>query len=297
MDTIEGMRVYAAVARTASFTVAADELGLSRALTSKYVAQLEERLGVRLLNRTTRSVEMTSAGRAYLDRALRLLEDLDDLEAAVRDRRAEPRGHLRVATPVTFAELFLPSVLAEFTTTYPKLHVTLSLSDRHVDLVGEGFDAAIRIGELAESSLVARRLASSTLTLCAAPGYLAEHEAPTHPTDIAAHRCVLDDNLRSRDHWPFSIDGRIRMIPVAGSIRVNSASIVRALLLAGQGIGLCPSFLVSGDVRDGRLIALLSDFQTPGVGIHAVYPHSRHLASGVRTFVDFLAAKLPARCP
>ncbi len=290
------MRVYAAVARTGSFTAAADELGLSRALTSKYVAQLEERLGVRLLNRTTRSVEMTSTGRAYLDRSLRLLEDFDALEAAVRDQHAEPRGHLRVATPVTFAELFLPSMLAEFTATYPKLHVTLSLSDRHVDLVREGFDAAIRIGELPESSLVARRLASSTLTLCVAPGYLAERGAPAHPADIALHRCVLDDNLRSRDHWPFIIDGRVQTIQVAGPIRVNSASIVRALLLAGQGIGLCPSFLVSGDVRSGRLVALLPEFQTPPIGIHAVYPHSRHLASGVRAFVNFLAAKLPALC-
>lgn len=288
MDTIESIRSYAAVAQAGSFTAAADSLGLSRALTSKYVAQLEKRLGVRLLNRTTRSVEMTSAGRAYLERALRLLEDFDSLEAAVRDQRAEPGGQLRVAAPVTFAELFLPTILADFSRRYPKLQVSLSLSDRHVDLVSEGFDVAIRIGELKESSLVARRLASSTVLLCASPGYLAVHDAPAHPADLVGHHCVLDDNFREADRWPFMIDGKPQTLSVDGPIRVNSASIVRALLLAGQGIGMCPSFLVADDVRAGRLQLLLPEFQTAGIGIHAVYPHSRHLASSVRAFVDFL---------
>lgn len=288
------MRSYAAVARSGSFTAAAESLGLSRALTSKYVAQLEARLGVRLLNRTTRSVEMTSAGRAYLERALLLLEDFDALEAAVRDQRAEPGGQLRVAAPVTFAELCLPTMLVEFTARYPKLKVSLSLSDRHVDLVSEGFDVAIRIGELAESSLVARRLATSKVLLCASPDYLADHEAPVHPGELVEHRCVLDDNFPGGNRWRFMVDGKLQTFAVDGPIRINSASIVRALLLAGQGIGMCPSFLIAEDVRAGRLRVLLPEFQTDGVGIHAVYPHSRHLATSVRAFVDFTAEALAA---
>ena len=288
------MRSYAAVARSGSFTAAAESLGLSRALMSKYVAQLETRLGVRLLNRTTRSVEMTSAGRAYLERAQRLLEDFDALEAAVRDQRVEPGGLLRIAAPVTFAELFLPTMLAEFTERYPKLKVSLSLSDRHVDLVSEGFDVAIRIGELAESSLVARRLATSTVLLCASPVYLANHDAPAHPADLTMHRCVLDDNFPDGNRWTFKIDAKLQSITVDGPIRVNSASIVRTLLLEGQGIGMCPSFLVADDVRAGRLRTLLPLCQTDGIGIHAVYPYSRHLATSVRAFVDFAAEALSA---
>lgn len=293
MDIIEGMRTFVAVAQTGSFTGAAERLGISRALTSKYIGQLEQRFGLRLFNRTTRSVDMTDAGRAYMERCVRLLEDFDDLEAAVRDRQARPRGRIRISAPVAFGELFLPPLLSEFTGQYPEISVSLSLSDRYVNLVAEGFDIAVRIGELDDSGLIARRLTVARLLVCATPGYINRRGAPKHPADLSAHSCIVDDNLRSSRRWPFEINRKSDMIAVEGPIRVNSARAVRDFVLADKGIGLCPSFLVAEDIRSGRLKHLLKQFRTPEFGIHAVYPHRRHLASNVRALINFMAERFP----
>lgn len=296
MDLIEGMRTFQAVAQTGSFTDAAERLGISRALTSKYVAQLEDRLGLRLLHRTTRSVSLTDFGRAYLDRCARLLDEFDELEATVRQGRAAPRGSIRMSAPSTFGELFLPKILSEFNDSYPEISIALSLTDRYVNLVHEGFDIAIRIGALADSSLIARKLTQTRLIACATLDYLSRNGFPAVPSDLTKHQCVLDDNLRDGERWSFVAGGVSETVAVGGPLRVNSANSVREWVLQGKGIGFCPSFLVAADIRAERLREVLPNYQTPDFGIYAVYPHSRHLAANVRLLIDDLIEKLPLVC-
>lgn len=297
MDVIQGMRTFAAVAQSGSFSAGAKRLGLSRALASKYVGQLEDRLGLRLLNRSTRSVALTACGRAYLERCLRLLADFDDIESEARNARRTPRGPLRISAPTAFGELFLTRILAGFTARYPETAVSLSLSDRYVNLVEEGFDVAVRIGALKDSSLIARQLTSMGLLVCAAPAHVRRHGAPAHPFELKTHPCVLDENLRDGDRWPFVIEGVRHPVAVSGRLRVNSARAVRDLLLAGEGIGLCPSFLVEEDIRSGRLLRLLTGFQPPEYGVYALFPHSRRMAVSVRALIDFLVENFEASQP
>jgi DNA-binding transcriptional LysR family regulator len=295
MDVIDCMRTFVAVADTGSFTRAADKLNLSRALTSKYVMQLEERLSVQLLNRTTRSVSLTDSGRAYLEPCRRLLEEFDDLETMTLDRNALPRGHIRLTAPLTIGETYLPDMIADFTALYPDVSLDLVLSDRFVNLVDEGFDLAIRSGELEDSSLVARRMASMSLIACAAPDYLATHGEPARPEDLLNHTCVIDMNHRSGARWPFIVNGRQVRIEVQGPISVNSAIAVRALVIKGRGIGLCPSFVVNEDIKAGRLVRLLPGFERESFGVFALYPQSRHLAPKIRLLIDFLAQQFKVR--
>ncbi len=286
--TPQQIRAFVAVARARSFTKAAERLGLSRALTSKHVGQLEDSLGTRLLNRTTRSVDVTPAGLAYLDRAERLLDEFDALEADMRGQGGAPHGTIRVSAPVLFGERILPAVLDDYRARYPGMRVTLSLSDRYVNLVAEGFDMGIRIGALDASSLIARRLGEMRMVCCAAPDYLAAHPAPDRPDDLADHACLLDDNLPDATLWPFEA-GAVR---VDGPLRADSAGMTRALAVAGHGVGLIPSFVVRGDIAAGRLVPLLEGYPLPGHAIHAIWPHARHLAPGLRAFIDRLAAYL-----
>lgn len=293
MDVIDGMRAFAAVAQSGSFTVASKRLGFSRALVSKYVGQLEARLSTRLLNRTTRSVTLTEAGQSYLARVTELLEDFDALEAQARHGQSVVSGHLKVSAPETYAKMFFPEMLESFLARYPGVSVDLSVSDRFVNLVEEGVDVAVRIGALEESSLVARRIGSMYPMICASPEYLARFGTPVHPTELENHRCLLDGNMRGGDRWPFEIDGKLVRMPVHGRLRISSADIMREMVLRGAGIGFCLSFLVEHDLKEGRLIRLFGDCETDGVGIHAVYPHRRHLPAKVRAFVDHLAESTP----
>ena len=285
-DPLLAYRAFVAVARSGSFTAAADRLGTSRALVSKHVAQLEDHLGARLLNRTTRSVDIAPAGRACLDRAARLIDDHDALEADMRGRGGEPTGTIRIAAPANFADIVLPDLLPAFAARYPGIEVSIALGDRYVNLVAEGFDMAIRIGALDDSSLIARRLCMTSLTCCAAPAYLASAGTPDDPANLADHRCLLDDNMRETTLWPFDPPVRVR-----GPITVNSAGLIRTLVLGGEGVALVPSFLVTADIASGRLVRLLSDHPLPAFGIHAVYPPGRHLSPGIRAFIDMLAAR------
>jgi DNA-binding transcriptional LysR family regulator len=297
MDVLTGMRTYAAVVAAGSFTAAADRLGISRALASKYVAQLEEHLGVRLLNRTTRTLSVTEAGRAYYQRCRQVLDDIDELEAAVGDQQAVPRGRLRVAAPITFGERYLARAVADFLAEQPDVSVELVLADRFVNIVDEGFDLAVRIGDLADSGLVARRVAPVRIVACASPDYLARAGTPAHPDELVSHDCIVDSNFRAGDNWSFQDRGRRFSVRVKGRFLVNSALAVREMLLAGQGIGLCPTYAVGDDIADGKLKIILADHEAHDYGIYAVYPHNRHLASKVRVFVEFLVRRfgpLPA---
>jgi len=294
MDTVIGMRTFVAVVDTGSFTVAAERLGISKALTSKYVGQLEEHLGVRLLNRTTRKLSVTEVGQAYYQRCRQLLDDLDELESAVRQQQASPQGELRVAAPVLFGESYLTRAVADYLKSQPGVSVELVLADRFVNLVEEGFDLAVRIGKLADSSLIARKLAQLQVVLCAAPEYLAKAGVPRRLEDIEVHNCVIDTNIDEPDYWHFSRRGESQRIKVSGRFRVNSAQSVREMVLAGMGIGLCPRYVVADDLEQGRVQHLLPSYKTTEYGIYAVYPHNRHLAAKVRTFVDFLVERFEA---
>ncbi len=289
MDTIQGMRTFVAIVDGGSFRVGAERLEMSTALASKYVSQLESRLGQRLLNRTTRSLSLTESGAVYLERCRQLVEDFDQLEAALSNQQQSPTGRLVVSAPLTFGEQHIAAAVSLFLARYPDVSVDLRLADRFVNLVDEGIDVAIRIAELRDSSLFARRLVPVEIVVCASPDYLEQHAAPEHPNDLQDHACVIDTNFRGGDLWPFKDNGEGLTIKVRGRIKVNSATATRELLLRGNGIGMIPGYAVAADLQAGRLVRLLDDFDAANLSLHAVYPHNRHLAAKVRAFIDFLA--------
>jgi len=291
MDVIVGMRTFVAVVDANSFTAAAERLDMSTALVSKYIGQLEERLGSRLLNRTTRSLALTEIGKSYFERCSQVLEDFDELEAVVRNTSTVASGKLIVTAPLTFGEMYLASAMVDFLAQQPAITVDLRLTDRFINLVDEGVDIAIRIGELEDSTLIARRLAPTRLVLCAAPSYLEKHGIPDRPEDLTAHACILDTNFRNGAQWPFIIDGKRATTKVSGRIAVNSAAAVRMMLLKGSGIGLVPGYAVGEDIKQGRLATVLGRYETSSLGIYAVYAHNRYLATKVRTFIDFMVAR------
>lgn len=283
------MRVFRRVVERGSFSGAARELGMSNASASKAVAALEDRLGVRLLNRTTRRLSLTEVGRAYFDRAARILDDVDEAELAVNALGTAPRGTIRLSAPMSFGVMHLAPAIAGFLRRYPELGVDLSLNDRVVDVVEEGFDLAIRVSELADTSLIARRLAPARIAICATPGYLSEHGTPRTPADLNGHNCLIYAYAPDADVWRFTdAAGAAETIRVTGTVRVNNGEVIRRLLLDGIGIGRLPTFIVGEDLRAGRLRPVLADQVAQGSAVHAIYPHARHLSPKVRAFVDYL---------
>jgi len=290
MDTITGMRTFCAVANEASFVKAAKQLNISPALTSKYVGQLEARLGMQLLNRTTRSLSLTENGRAYLKRAARLVAEFDELESTVQECQNSPRGEIVVTAPKTFGETELTKAAAQFLKQYADISVDLRLTDRFVDLVDEGFDLAIRVGSLKDSSLKARKLAPAKILLCASPAYLAQFGMPKHPSDLENHSCIDDTNFEGGHWWPFIVDGEKITIKAKGRFRANSANATRSMALDDLGIVMCPDHVVEEDIKAGRLVLVLQEFNAFDLGIYALYPNNQHMPSKVRVFIDFLVA-------
>ena len=293
MDRFASLRAFVAVVNAGSFARAAERLGLSRAMVSKHVQLLEDRLGARLLQRTTRRLSLTEAGRGFHGRAERLLADLDEAEAAVASESTAPRGTLRISAPVSFGAGWVAPALARFLAAHEGLAADLVLNDRVVDLVEEGFDLAIRIGRLPDSSLIARRLAPCRVTLVAAPAYLAARERPRAPADLAGHNCLGYAYQSTGDTWRFvpSGGGAAVAVRVRGSLDANNGEALAAAAREGIGIALLPTFLVGEDIRRGRLTCLLDGWEPETLGVHAIYPQSRHLSAKVRGFVDFLAAR------
>ncbi|MHB8455826.1 MAG: LysR family transcriptional regulator [Acidiferrobacterales bacterium] len=293
MDTLGSMRVFSMVTDLGSFTAAAERLGMAPSAVTKHVAALEARLGVLLLNRTTRRLSLTEAGTAYLDRCNALLADLDGLEASVGELVQKPIGTLRLTAPVPFGISHLGPIIAAYRERYPDVNLELVLNDRMIDLVEEGFDLAIRIARLPDSSLVARQLAVTRMVLCAAPRYLQRRGAPRKPEDLVQHDCLSYTYWGTGDEWRFTQkSGQIRAIRIKPVIRVNNGDVARTLALAGQGIMLQPDFLVGNDIETGRLVRLLPGFHAGELGIFAVYPHRKYLSVKVRSFVDFIAQAL-----
>lgn len=291
MDTLEGMRTFVAIVAQGSFTAGAERLGITKGLASKYLGQLEARLGVRLLHRSTRRLHPTDAGMAYYERCRQILDDIDELEAAIGEGRDLPRGRLTIAAPQTFGERFVSDAAADFLARHPEVDIDLYFSDRYINLVEEGIDVAVRIGQLEDSSLVSRRLGEVQLIACAAPAYLARHGTPRTPADLAAHQCVRDRNFRRGARWPFATDDGFEDVEIGGRLILNGIMASHRATLAGAGIGLLASYMVADDLAAGRLVRVLASHPSVALPISAVYPHRRHLAAKVKAFVDFLAAR------
>ncbi|MGI9388287.1 MAG: LysR family transcriptional regulator [Methyloligellaceae bacterium] len=289
MDVIEGMRTFAAVAEARSFTAGAESLKVSKALASKYVGQLEERLGIKLLHRNTRNVSLTVVGVTYLDGCRRLLDEFDALETAMRNRQAMLPNRICLLAPTAFRGRLLAPHISNFLANYPDTSVDISFADRATDMLDDGFDLALRIGENADPRLVAYELGSVHIVACASPGYVKAHGRPQQPSEMANHRCILDNTNTPGNHWTFHCDGQAITVPAKGRIRVNCAETTRAFLLAGHGIGLCPEILIREDIRSGRLETLFPDDVTNDRPVYAVYARSRQPAPGINVLIDFLA--------
>lgn len=289
LDSLSGMAVFAKVVEARSFTAAAAELGMSKSAVSKQISRLEDRLGARLLNRTTRRLSLTETGAAFYDRCARVVAEAQEAELAVTNLQSEPRGTLRVNAPMTFGHLHIAPAIPDFLARYPEVRVDMTMNDRFVDLIDEGFDVAIRIARLTDSSLIARRLAPDRRVLCGAPAYFAKHGEPRTPDDLAAHNCLSYAYVSDTDQWQF-IDGEgTRSVSVRGNLRANNGDAIRQALLAGLGVAVLPAFIVGPDIQAGRLKEVLRDHLPNRASVYAVYPHSRHLSAKVRVFVDFLA--------
>ena len=277
------------VVATGSLSAAGRELGLSPAIVSRRLAALEARLGVRLINRTTRSLHLTDEGATYYDTCARLLSEIEEADSAVSAGRVEPQGALRVALPASFGHLHVAPLVPEFARRYPKVQLALSLSDRSVNLVDEGFDLAIRIADLADSSLAARRLAPNRRVVCASPEYLKRHGTPRTPQDLAAHNCLTTNEYVM--NWEYrGPDGTPGSVRVSGRYACDNWEVLREWALAGLGIALKSTWDVRRQLESGSLVSLCPGYTfNSDVAIYAVYPHRRFLPAKTRAFIEFLA--------
>jgi DNA-binding transcriptional LysR family regulator len=292
MDLVDGMRVFVAAAEVGSISGAASRLGMSSKLASKYIAELEARLGTQLMQRTTRRLGLTAAGEQLVHRAADWLDQLEDMTGDLQEARKGLSGTLRVSAPVTFGELLVQPLLRAFRSQNPNLVIDLRLSDRFVDLAAEGIDLAIRIGQLDNSALIARRLGSTGLLIVAAPDYLGRHGRPEDMDSLSGHSCIRDTNLRGDGAWPLSDAQGTKRVTVSGPFLVNSARMARDLAVAGEGIALCPDYIVEEDLGLGRLEHVLPRIRGPVLDIHAVFLGQRRLARRTRAFLDFVAIHL-----
>lgn len=290
MDSLSDIAVFVQVVESGSFTAAADRLSLSKPVVSKYVTRLEERLGARLLHRTTRRIALTEIGRGFYERSQKVLREIEEAEAEVSRLQGEPRGTLRINAPMSFGVLHLAPAIPELLAKYPELTIDMQFDDRKVNVIEGGYDVSIRISELADSSLVARRIGPCKHTVVAAPDYLDRNGVPNSPGDLTEHNILTYQYQESPQQWEF-VDsaGKSTMVSVGGSIQMNSSLGIREAVLNGAGIMRCPTFVVGDDIRQGRLKALLNRYKILELSIYALFPQRRHLSPKVRAFIDFIA--------
>jgi len=291
MDTLNSFAVFTKVVETGGFSSAARDLNMSKSAVSKHIAKLEEYLGVRLLNRTTRKLSPTEIGTTFYERARRIVNDVEETKRAVSEAHTQPRGTLRLNVPMSFGILHIAPALSDFTARYPDIKIDMVLNDRVVDLLDEGFDVAVRIARLPDSTLIARKLAPVHLAICATPDYWKQHGIPQTSSDLQNHNCLSYSYLMKQDEWPLQgPDGKIS-VKISGNIRANNGDALRAAALQGAGVFLSPTFIVADDLRQARLQAVLEDVTRTELAIYAVYPHNRYLSAKVRAFVDFFAER------
>ncbi len=288
MDRLGPERMFLTVVETGSFAQAAARLGTGSGQASKLVARLEMDLGVKLLNRTTRALSLTEAGQAYADRLRALVEAWDDLETEVQNAAVSPRGLIRLTAPLSFGTTRLAPLLAGFAAEYPDIGLEVHFSDRIVNLVEEGFDAAIRVGSPSDSTLTGRKLCTARVLVLASPAYLAAHGTPLVPDDLTRHTCIIDLNFREPYRWPFK-SGKVA---VAGRLAFSNATACLAAAEAGLGVASIPDFVADAALAEGRVVPLLTGHEPPPLGVHALYPSARHLPAKLRVLVDFMVRAL-----
>ena len=299
LDRITGMQIFVRVAALGSLSAAARSLGISQTMATKHVGAIEERLGVKLLHRTTRRLTLTEAGRRYLESVERILVEVEEAEATASAERVEVQGMLRVNAPLSFGFREVAPLMAEFSRLHPAVTVDLGLNDRFVDLIEEGWDVAVRIGRMQASTMIARRIAPCRLVVCGSPVYFAERGTPRTVAELSGHNCLgytLSQALGPTE-WSFGIDGKVKM-PIKGNLRVNNGDALVAAAVAGQGIIYEPTFVAGDELRAGRLVPLTLDHSALELpGIFAVYPANRHPPAKVRAFVDFLVQRFGTSPP
>src|SRR5712692_11675821 len=294
LPDLEGLAIFAKVAETRSFAGAAAELKLSKATVSKAVSRLERKLKTRLFNRTSRRIALTDAGLQLAGRAAHILAEGEAVEDAALAQATMPRGLVRLAAPISFGVLPLAPLLPEFLATYPEVAVDLHLSDAMVDLIGEGFDAAIRLAVLPDSSLVARRLCEMPRYLVGSPTYLDKHGRPRHPLHLAQHRCIIYSYSMTAETWRFTKDGRPATVRPSGPLRVNNGDAMMPALIAGTGLGILPEFILRDALAAGQLERLLPDWSLPSGAVYWVTPPGGPRPKRVEVLADFLVEKLAA---
>lgn len=294
LDEVNAMVTFAKVVQTRSFSLAARELDLSKSAVSKRIAALEERLGVRLLNRSTRKLSTTEAGEAFFERCARILEEAEAALSAAAEHQEEPQGLLRVNGPIVFGQLHLEPLVAPVLAAWPKLRIELSLTDQFIDPIADRQDITVRIARLADSSLVARKICDDRRVVCASPGYLARRGRPQSPQDLAQHDCLHFTRIPLRDEWRFRVPGTSEefSVPVAGRLSTDSGTAMLAAMLAGVGVAILPYTIVGQALREGLAQELLSEFVLPGYAVYAIHGHRRHVPPKVRVFLDALVERM-----
>ncbi|MFT3733694.1 MAG: LysR family transcriptional regulator [Rhodocyclaceae bacterium] len=298
MDRLEAMQIFCKVVELGSFAAAAERLDISTSAVSRQVAQLESHLQARLLNRTTRRISLTDDGRAYYERSLQLLSDIEEMEEQVGNTSAVLRGTLRLTAPISFGIWKLSAAIAEFSAQHPEVKFDIALGDNQVDMVEAGLDLAIRIGELGTQNLVARPIGKARLMTCASPDYLARHGTPATPADLVRHQCMTYAYNADPHVWKFANgDNVVEEVRVKSSLHANNGIMLRELAAQGMGICRAPDFVMQSAVDEGRVVEIMTDWAPGLLTIYAAYPSRKHLSAKVRGFAAFLQTWLGERCP
>ncbi|SCK36183.1 DNA-binding transcriptional regulator, LysR family [Variovorax sp. HW608] len=297
MDSLDLLKAFREVAARGSFSRAATTLGMSKANISKYVAQLEERLGVRLLNRSTRSVSLTDAGHLLLERSTPFMEMVELTQSELQEHAGNPRGRLRITAPHGLSQGKFPGLIGEFMATYPDVHVSLHLSNRVIDLVGEGVDIALRLGRIRDENLIVRRLQRMDLALCATPGYWAKRGLPRKPDDMRRHDVLTYSLAGNTPSLPFEVDGKPYSVPVHSRMDANDAAPLIGVALSGLGAVCVPAIMAQPEIERGALVPVLKDYMPTDLWLYAAYTQRRHNSAALRAMLDFLESRVAEAAP
>ncbi len=289
MSTFDGLIEFIQVAETGSFTAAAKRRGSSVAHISRQVGALEDRLGVKLFHRTTRKVSLSDVGQLYFQQCRPLLDGLGEAERSVLNLQEKPVGKLRFTAPVAYGEKILAPLLSDFMNEHEGIQIDLELTNRQLDLIDSGLDLAIRLGKLEDSSMIAKKLASRTLHICASPAYLQNHGEPHTLSELDQHNCLLG----TLDYWRLNVEGKAKNVRVSGNMRCNNGPTLLSVAIAGRGIVQLPDYYLGEALKKGQIVTLLKAYQPEREGIWAIYPPNRHLSPKVRLFIDYMSERLP----
>lgn len=295
MDKLTSMGVFVRVAKAGSFAAGANDLGISRAMATKHIMQLESSLGTRLFNRTTRSLSLTEVGGAYLERCQQVLMEIEEMESAVTHMQTSASGILKISAPPVIGATHISVAVAEFLKLHPDVEVDLVLQSYVADIISDGIDLAIHLGNLMDTSMVARRIASSPLVVCGSPAYLKKFGVPQTPEDLSEHSCLVNWAIAPRDHWQFNSEEGSHLVKVSGRIQSNVADAIRVAAINDMGLVMLPKYIVGLDIQKNRLQVVLQNYTRMPLDVHAVYPHRKYLSAKVRIFLEFLQGWLPSQ--